>query len=387
MVIRRAILVLAVAVTLVAISAASASAGTRKADAALDQALETLVQMPDGPPGVSVVVQRGGDREIHGAGRANVLVPGGIGLRDHQRIASVTKAFTGAVVLRLVARKTLSLGDTVGELRPELPASWHPITIRQLLYHTSGLPNYTATPAFQAYFPTHLKDYTSPEQIVAFAATEPVEFPPGSRYEYSNTDNIVLGLMAESAARRSIETLYRRHIFKPLKLTDTSFPLHTLALPAPFVHGYVFDGPGLPHADVTEEVSPSGTWAAGAIVSSMRDMNRFIRAWASGRLIGSKKVRRAQINFLPPFSGGEPPGPGQNRGGLTIYRYASSCGTVFGHSGNFPGFTQFIAASPNGRRSTVVSTNLQLNIGTGPPHVFVPLHEVFNRAACAALAK
>jgi D-alanyl-D-alanine carboxypeptidase len=100
----------------------------------------------------------------------------------------------------------------------------------------------------------------------------------------------------------------------------------------------------------------------------------------------SRKVRRAQTAFLPPFTGGEPPGPGQNRDGLTLYRYRVPCGVVFGHSGNFPGYTQWIASSPDGSRSAVVTANLQLSVGTGPPGVFTPLRKLFKRAACAALA-
>jgi D-alanyl-D-alanine carboxypeptidase len=97
-------------------------------------------------------------------------------------------------------------------------------------------------------------------------------------------------------------------------------------------------------------------------------------------------MRNAQTRFLPPFTGGQPPGPGQNRGGLTLFRYRTPCGVVFGHSGNFPGYTQWIASSPDGSRSTVVTANEQLDVETGAPGVFPHLRTVFRRAACAALA-
>ncbi len=385
---RRITLLLIVLTPVLAVGplAQPALAGPKHADARLDRALEALVAMPDAPPGVSALVQRSGKPKLHSAGRASLGAPGPIRLHDRMRIASVTKAFTGATLLRLVEKGRIKLGTTVAQLRPDLPAAWGTITLRQLLYHTSGIPNYTATAAFQAYFSDHLKDYIPPLQIVEFAATEPVEFPPGTRYGYSNTDNIVMALIAESATGRPFSELLRRFVLRPLRLTETVFS-DQVELPEPFVHGYVLDEPGQPPVDISEEISPSGTWAAGAIVSTPRDLNRFIRAWAGGSLLSKPGVRRAQTAFLPPPTGGEPPGPGQNRGGLTLFRYRTKCGAVYGHTGNFPGYTQFVAATPDGTGSAVVSANMALNPpSTGPQEVFLQLHKVFQRAACSALA-
>ena len=303
------------------------------------------------------------------------------------RIASVTKAFTGAVTLKLVERGRLSLGDTIGELRPEMPESWHTVTVRQLLYHTSGLPSYTATPAFQAYFPEHLQDYISPAQIIGFAATEPLDFPPGTNYEYSNTGTIVLGLMSEAVTGRSYVRNLSDLVLKPLGMRETTLPFTAPGLPTPFIRGYVAGGPGQPQEDVSEAISPSGIWAAGGIVSTPRDLNVFARAWGGGGILNEAGVRKAQTRFLPPFSGGQPIGPGQNRGGLTLYRYRTPCGEVFGHSGNFPGYTQWMASTLDGSRSVVVTMNLQVNIPDPVlPQVASSLRRVFRRAACAALA-
>ena len=165
-----ALIALGLALTLPAF----ADAGSEQADQRLEKSLNKLVAMPDGPPGVGVVVQRGGQLRFRTAGRARLDSPKPFRLDDHMRIASVTKAFTGAVTLKLVERGKLSLSDTIGELRPEMPPSWHAITVRQLMYHTSGLPNYTATAAFQTYFVDHLTDYISPAQVIGFAASEPL---------------------------------------------------------------------------------------------------------------------------------------------------------------------------------------------------------------------
>jgi D-alanyl-D-alanine carboxypeptidase len=382
---RRGLPAVAFCLAVAAILPGSASAGADQADARLERALDRIVATPDGPPGVSAVVQRGKALRLHTAGRADLAAPGAIRLRQQMRIASVSKAFTGAVMLRLVEKGALELGSTLGRLRSDLPASWGPITLRQLLYHTSGLPNYTASPAFGAYFGANLKNYISPLFAISFVFGDPLEFAPGARFEYSNTDNIVMALMAESATGRGFAALLRDLVLKPLRLRDTSLP-KGFTLPRPFIRGYVFNAPGAPLEEVSKEIGVSSVWAAGGIVSSPRDLNTFIRAWGGGGLLNSRKARKAQTRFLPPFTGGEPPGPGQNRGGLTLYRYSTPCGVAFGHTGNFPGYTQFIAASPDGRRSAVVSANLQLDVATGPPGVFTELRRIFRRAACAALA-
>jgi D-alanyl-D-alanine carboxypeptidase len=122
-------------------SAAFGKGKAKGADAALDRALKELVSMKDGPPGVIAVVQRGKRRKVHTFGVRNIK--GGLPMRvdDRMRIASAAKAFSGAVALSLVSKGALSLNDTIGKRLPKLPRSWHEITLRQLLNHTSGLPD------------------------------------------------------------------------------------------------------------------------------------------------------------------------------------------------------------------------------------------------------
>jgi D-alanyl-D-alanine carboxypeptidase len=366
-------------------SAVPAYAGTKQADARLDRVIRELVAVSGGPPGAAVLVQRGRQVKLHSFGVADQSNPGAgpIGARDHMRIASTSKAFNGAVALALVRKGRLRLNSTIGEVLPELPAAWSGVTLRQLLQHTGGVPSYTEDPDFLAYLSTHLRDYIPPEQAISFVADQPLEFSPGTSFHYSNTDNLVIGLMAQRATGRSYEALVRSLVSKPLGLGQTSLPSGFM-LPHPFVHGYAYDGPGMPLEEVSETLGVSWVWAAGAIVSTMRDMNRFIRAWGAGSFL-TPKLRRAQTRFIA-GAAGDPPGPGANSGGLTLYRYKLPCGTLVGHTGNFPGYTQFMASSRDGRRSTVVSVNLQLDVGVGTPGVFPILHRLFQRAGCAALA-
>jgi D-alanyl-D-alanine carboxypeptidase len=360
----------------------AAAAESDRRDAALDRALDELVRMPGGPPGVVAAVQRGEKIKLHRAGVAEIGSAEPIKLRDHVRIASVAKAFSGYVALRLVSKGVLKLNDTVGEFVAGTPAAWSGITLRQLLHHTSGIESFIKDREFQQYLLGHLTDYISPYFAISFVFDDPLLFTPGTAYGYSNTDNHLIGLMVESATGRSYVRNLAAQISKPLRLTDTSLPETDLALPSPFARGYDVT-PGDPPEDLTSVISPSSAWASGAIVSSPRDMTRFIRSWASGELL-SKKARRAQLRFIP--GDGEPPGPGENSVGLAIFRYRTGCGKFFGHSGNTPGYTNWVGATKNGNRSVAVTATTQLTPTTGAPGVFDALREAERLAACAALA-
>ena len=118
-------------------------------DAALDRALEELVSMRGGPPGAIAVVQRDEMRKVHTAGVADLSTGRPIGLTNRMRVASTSKAFSGAVALSLVSKGALSLNDTIGELLPKQPKTWREITLRQLLNHSSGLPEYSKSARFR----------------------------------------------------------------------------------------------------------------------------------------------------------------------------------------------------------------------------------------------
>jgi D-alanyl-D-alanine carboxypeptidase len=153
-------------------------------------------------------------------------------------------------------------------------------------------------------------------------------------------------------------------------------------MPAPIVHGYDVAPPHHP-VDVSHLFAAGWAWASGGIVSTPRDDNAFIRAYVRGATTSSK-VRRAQFMFRAGSS--EPPGPGDNSAGLAIFRYQTRCGTMYGHTGNTAGYTQFAAASKNGKRSVVVSVNSQLTPAIHPVR-FRELRQIYTLAVCAALAR
>jgi D-alanyl-D-alanine carboxypeptidase len=370
-------------------SAAFGKEKAKSADAALDRALKDLVAMEGGPPGVIAVIQRGKHREVHTFGVANVRTGRPMRIDDRMRIASISKAFSGAVALSLVSKGALSLDDTIGELLSGLPdpppATWSEVTLRQLLNHTSGLPDFTGSDEFRNAVIANPTQPDPPEKLITYAYdlnNGNLLFPPGSQYNYSNSDNIAVGLMVEEATGRTYESQLQKQVYGPLGLRRTTLPVGA-NLKKPFIHGYDVSPPPPPE-DVSEDFAAGWAWASGGIVSTPADLNTFIRGYVKGQLYDSE-TRREQRQVIEGGSS-DPPGPGKNSAGLGIFRYETRCGTVWGHTGNIAGYTQFAAASPDGKRSATVSINTPLSPpSTGDQDAFKALRRAEGRAVCAAL--
>ncbi|WP_418960387.1 serine hydrolase domain-containing protein [Streptomyces tritici] len=359
---------------------AQAAGGSETGEQHLQRQLDRLVAQEDGPPGAIAVLTRGDRTRVYTSGVGDLATGRPPHLDDHMRIASIAKAFSGAVALRLVAQGLLSLDDTIGSRLPAQPAAWHAVTLRQLLQHTSGLPDFSGSPEFQRIVradPRHVFDSRS---LLGFVANEPLLFVPGTLYEYSNSDNIAVALMAEAVTGRPYEELLRELVYRPLALHRTSLPSgHTL--PRPFLHGYDVTPPEPPE-DISEAISASGAWASGGIVSTPRDLGAFIRGYGGPALL-SPEVREEQFAFRPGDSS-EPAGPGTNAAGLAIFQYTTRCGVLYGHTGNTPGYTQLAATTPDGSRSLTFTINTQTSKSIKPA-LLARLRTVQEDFACALL--
>jgi D-alanyl-D-alanine carboxypeptidase len=279
-----------------------------------------------------------------------------------------------------VQRGVLDLDDTIGDWLPELPLAWHDVTVAQLLQHTSGLPDYTASEAFAEAVGESPRSAPPPTRLLDFVRTEGLRFAPGSRYRYSNSDNVAVALIVAAATDRPYAQALRNRVLGPLRLGRTTLP-STVRIPRPYIHGYA-TGDGEP-GDVSEVVAFGGwAWASGGIVSTPDNLNRFIRAYVGGRLFG-RPVQRRQYRTVRGHS--EPPGPGVNRAGLAVFSYRTRCGTVYGHTGSILGYTQLMAASKDGRRSLTFSINAQLQ--TADRAQVARLRAAQTAAVCAALAR
>lgn len=363
-----------------AVERATTAAAKEATGARLNAALDRIVAADGAPPGVSVLIQRGRKRQYRSRGLADVV-------RGHRprpglpmRIASVAKAFSGAVAMALVKQGKLSLNDTIGERLPGLlPRAKH-VTLAQALNHTGGLPDYIRDEAFVRQLVRNPGQYMSPRRLLSFVRNTPLRFRPGTKYEYSDTDNIVVGLMAEAVTGKPYEELLERHVYRPAGLKRTSLP-DTVEMPKPYMHGYEID-PHDPPEDVSEFINPALAWASGGIVSNLVDVNRFFRAYVGGKLFNAK-AKRVQRKWV--IGSSSPPGPGRNRAGLGLFRYRTHCGTMFGHTGSFPGYRLFAAADRTGRRSVVFTVNAQIVPGMGNQEVSDLIRHAQLDAVCHAL--
>ncbi|MFE3993696.1 serine hydrolase domain-containing protein [Streptomyces goshikiensis] len=360
--------------------AQAADGGPPRHDQRLQRRLDGLVAQDDGPPGAIALLTKGDRTQVYTAGVGDIATGRPPRPDDHMRIASVAKAFSGAVALRLVDQGRLSLDDTIADRLPGQPEAWGAVTLRQLLAHTSGLPDYSADPEFVAVLTADPRHVFDPRRLLDFVADEPLRFRPGSLYEYSNSDNIAIALMAEAATGRPYEDLLRELVYRPLGLHRTSLPLG-YRLPRPFLHGYAVAPPAAPE-DVSEAFGASGAWASGGIVSTPRELGTFIRAYGGPALL-SDRSREAQLAFRPGDSS-EPPGPGTNAAGLAIFRYTTRCGVLYGHTGNTAGYTQLAATTPDGTRSLTFSINTQTS-ASNKPALLARLRTVQEEFACALL--
>jgi D-alanyl-D-alanine carboxypeptidase len=316
-----------------------------KLPAGLQRAADQLVA--DGVPGVIIMTRRGQEVSHVVAGLADKATGQPMQPQDRVHIGSITKTFVATVVLQLAAERRLSLNDSVQKWLPGVITGhgYHPaqITIRQLLQHTSGVPDYASDPLFMT--TQGLAQTWQPQQLVDIALRLG---PPAHVWLYSSTNYILLGMIIQKVTGQSPITEIRRRILVPLGLHGASFPLTSTQIPAPYAHGYY--GP----TDVTNLVNPSTTWTAGAMISTVDDVARFYRALLTGRLLPPAQQREL-LAAIPVDDTGA---LFAEHYGLGIYRVQLSCGTAWGHDGGYPGgFKTFAYTSTDGSRQAVIVYN------------------------------
>lgn len=250
-------------------------------------------------PGMVVAVQRAGDAaEIVATGRADVESGRRLRAEDRFRVGSITKPMVATVILQLADEHRLALDDVVARFLPGILPEAGSLTIRQLLNHTSGLGDYLDDQGFvDAVFANPSRVWT-PQELVGIANRLPRRFAPGEAgfWDYSNSNYILLGLIAEAVGAAPLGTLLRTRVFEPLGMTSTFYATET-TIPAPYAQGYV-DLPGLPNYAVGTLVSPTTAGAAGAVVSTAVDLLRFVEALAAGALV-SPAAQVARLTTVP----------------------------------------------------------------------------------------
>lgn len=340
----RALLTATAAVAVIAAPAVAAAAPGRPDRAVLQSRLDDVVAA--GAIGALAEV-----RDEHGvwrgtSGAAALGTTRAVPAGSRFRAGSITKTFVATVALQLVAEGRLRLGDTVEAWLPGAVPDGRRITVRELLDHTSGLYDFQDTlrmppaPEFLAY---RWRTWTPAEQV-AQAVTHPATSePPGSAFAYSNTGYLLLGQIIEKATGRPYGTEIDRRIIRPLGLSGTSVPGTSPRIPGPHPHGYVPIQQDL--VDFTA-MNPSLFGAAGELISTASDLNRFFAALLGGRLLPAHLLAAMKT-----------PGVAGARYGLGLAWWRdTSCGVrVYGNDGDAVAYQSWSYITEDRRRQVTVA--------------------------------
>lgn len=273
------------------------------------------------------------------------------------RIGSLTKVFTATVVLQLVAEQKVDLEQTIQHYLPDLlPAGIPPLTVGQLLNHTSGLPSPVLSEGVTDADMQFLN--WTPEQYVELAFHQAMEFEPGTQQHYVNINYFLAGLLIEKLTGNPYEVEIQSRIVQPLSLLDTYLPGSDTRIVGTHAHGYqAIDQEGKTKlVDVTEG-NQSFTWAAGQIISTTSDLNTFMTALFGGKLLPSDVLENM---FTVPEV------PTWNKDGKDVGRATLSMGmirttikgiTFWGKTGARPGYGNGMFATRDLQRRLVYSIN------------------------------
>jgi len=308
-------------------------------------------------PGAVVGVWQGKKSWVYAAGISDIKTKSQMQPEYKFRIASNTKTFTSTLVLQLADEKKLSLDDKLAKFFPQVPNS-RKITIRQLLNHTSGIFDFAEDENFKKmYLGDPLRKWTPQEEIDIALIHDP-DFAPGKKWKYSNSNYALLGMIVEKVTGSKLEDEVEKRIIKPLKLSQTSFPV-TPEMTGGYSHGYMAPEeaaaieatvateatltPAVPEEDLVDItlVNPSIPWAGGGIVSNVYDLKKWIEAAARGELL-SRAMRKERFRWIPT-------GTKDLEFGLGIMKLQD----FIGHNGKILGYASFMLYSP-GKNTTIV---------------------------------
>ena len=278
---------------------------------------------------------------------------------DYTRIGSITKTFTGTILLQLVDEGLISLDDPVSKYVPDAPNGT--ATIRQVADMTSGIPSYSTDQGWQdQYFGAPDTVYT-PQQLLDIAKTLPAPFAPGEGWQYSNTNYVILGMIAEQLTGQSIEELFHERLFDPLGMDSSSFPGDSAAISSPHLSGITEQGQPAGATAVATDWNPSYTFSAGEIISTLDDLEKWGHALFTGEGILSpemQQVRRDSILTSPP--------PNTATAGYGIA--LGNRDGWWGHTGEIPGYNTALFHNYDSETTIIVIVNSDISLPDDGPN-------------------
>jgi CubicO group peptidase (beta-lactamase class C family) len=293
-------------------------------------------------PGVSVAVVRGGRVILaRGYGEANVELHAPASDSTVYQSGSVGKQFTAALILRLAAAGRLRLDDPIRRHLPEGPPAWDSITVRHLLTHTSGIPDYTDSAV------NYQRPYTE-DELVRIAAALPQQFGAGEHWRYSNTGYLLLGAIVRRATGAFYGDLLRQAIFAPLGMRTARIISEADIVPNRAA-GYE-----LVHDSLHNQawVNPTlNTTADGSLYLTVHDLTRWVIGWDAGRVLSAGDREQAWTPVRLNDGTTYPYGFGWEISELRTQR-------LIGHTGSWQGFKTSIQRFPSRDLTVIVLANL-----------------------------
>ena len=348
----------AAAIALGAVGGAASAAPSKGEAESLKSRAQGLVD--DGyPAALAAVSDAEGESAGVAVGKGNLETGQAPPMDGEVRIGSNTKTFVAVVVMQMVQEGRVGLDEPIETYLPGLirgeGIDGSKITVRQLLQHTSGLPEHT-----DYYFSSNaaalenIQHYIPARDLLDVALSKPAAFEPGTQWSYSNTNYIVLGMLIERVSQRPVGEQIDQRIIKKLGLSHTYFPAPgDRSIKGTHPQGYHLSVDG-ELEDITE-MDPAWAWAAGAMVSTPSELNTFFQAVLDGRLLTQTSIDEMKNGAVDASSH---LGPGTVYG-LGLIGTSLSCGgTSWGHGGTIHGYQTDNAVGPDGTAAIFAVTAL-----------------------------
>lgn len=306
-------------------------------------------------PGLSLAVVRDGKVVLaKGYGMANLELSVPATEKTNYLIASITKTFTAVATMMLFEEGKISLDDSISKHLSDLPTAWNPVTIRQLLNHTSGINDYVSHPKPPCAVGKSESDYAAPD-VLKEVACLPMDFAPGERWSYNNTGYHLLGMLIEKVSGKTYEQFLRERIFVPLGMSETRLINYT-ELVANRANGYSWRNGAYRNA---RQMNPVVEFATGGLISTVLDMAKWDAALNGERLLKRttfkemwKNAKLNNGNVVPSYGLGF---------GLTPFRGRKRVG----HTGGIPGFATALQHFLDEKITVIVLTNADQPSGVG----------------------
>ncbi|WP_327257598.1 serine hydrolase domain-containing protein [Streptomyces sp. NBC_01244] len=275
--------------------------------------------------------------------------------RLNMRIGSETKTFTVTAMLKLVDEGKIGLDDPIGKYVDGVP-NGDRITLRELAGMRSGLFNYSADEDFFKALTSDPQRPFTPQELLGYSFKHPVLFEPNAKFDYCNTNLILIGLVVEKISGQTLADYITEEVIEPAGLKNTLFPTGA-EFPTPHAQGYT-DQTASGKTEDAADWDPSWGWAAGAMISDLTDLRQWAKVLATGELL-TPATQAERLDVVPAL-----PGTGYGLGIFNVQGW-------IGHNGSLPGYQSLTVYDPQSKATLVVLLNTDISAeGEEPSTLF-----------------